>query len=87
MTTDKSVRVDSGRVGVWSAYTGSLVSNRLYTAVDKVHLTRAHSAMSPSYFPGPIAESSFRNSGFVGLNGEKHLKADVQEAYMEQKDR
>ncbi|RDB18939.1 Transmembrane GTPase fzo1 [Hypsizygus marmoreus] len=46
--------------------------------------------MAQSYFPSRVASpisSAFNDAAFV-MNGEKHLKAeDVQEAYMEQKDR
>ncbi|KAF9468687.1 transmembrane GTPase fzo1 [Collybia nuda] len=47
--------------------------------------------MAQSYFPGRVAspvKESFTDSAFSGVNGEKQMKVeDVQEAYMEHKDR
>jgi mitofusin len=47
--------------------------------------------MAQSYFPGRVAspvKELFADSAFSGVNGEKQLKVeDVQEAYMEHKDR
>lgn len=50
-----------------------------------------HVAMAQSYFPmrvsSPVKEA-FHDSVFAGLNGERQLKVeDVQEAYIESKDK
>ena len=48
--------------------------------------------MAQSYFPtrpaSSLKEPAFTDSGFVGMSGEKQLRVeDVQEAYIESKDR
>lgn len=48
--------------------------------------------MAQSYFPtrpaSSLKESAFTDSVFAGMSGEKHLRVeDVQEAYIECKDR